>query len=334
MVLEPVPSGEEPAPQVPQQVPQGQPVAEAQRRVASGLDGAGDAALAEAPADRAEDPSDALTLPQPALDMGTAAEANVAEPLVRRIEALSVAQAPVPDKRHDGFSPMPQPPVLDLAIEVAARAAPNDVAPAVAPQIAPAIVPEAAHQIAPEAAPDEATAMAGAEASDDVAAPADADGQGVAGDPPLRARIAGPSPRQLQASGRGIEPLTSALDAAVRLATDASVAAEALEKLKRLLEHKHQLDGLRSSQAALARPSRGGVAFAAEAHAAALPPPQLPPLPLPVPAAEASIGSTRLPHAERRPMLERRGLDVRGFMAGFALSWAFGVVLYFFMTAG
>jgi hypothetical protein len=27
-------------------------------------------------------------------------------------------------------------------------------------------------------------------------------------------------------------------------------------------------------------------------------------------------------------------LDVRGFLAGFALSWAFGVVLYLFMTAG
>jgi hypothetical protein len=31
---------------------------------------------------------------------------------------------------------------------------------------------------------------------------------------------------------------------------------------------------------------------------------------------------------------ERQRLDIRGFLAGFVLSWAFGVVLYLFMTAG
>jgi len=40
------------------------------------------------------------------------------------------------------------------------------------------------------------------------------------------------------------------------------------------------------------------------------------------------------PPSRRRPPAERRGLDVRGFLAGFALSWAFGVVLYLFMTSG
>jgi hypothetical protein len=34
------------------------------------------------------------------------------------------------------------------------------------------------------------------------------------------------------------------------------------------------------------------------------------------------------------PPLQRRSLDVPGFLAGFALSWAIGVVLYLFMTAG
>jgi hypothetical protein len=154
-----------------------------------------------------------------------------------------------------------------------------------------------------------------------------------------------------QKAAPGIEPLASALDAAVRLAADASVAAEALEKLKALLQHKQQLEGLRSvqsvehkepflalrsTQAVLARPSRGAVASASEAPAIAVP--ALAPiasLPLPVPAAEASMARTRVRLVQRRrPFLERRGLDVRGFMAGFALSWAFGVVLYFFMTAG
>jgi hypothetical protein len=41
-----------------------------------------------------------------------------------------------------------------------------------------------------------------------------------------------------------------------------------------------------------------------------------------------------LPALRPRPAPERRGLDVRGFLAGFALSWAFGVVLYLFLTAG
>ena len=39
-----------------------------------------------------------------------------------------------------------------------------------------------------------------------------------------------------------------------------------------------------------------------------------------------------LPPRAARP--ERTLLDVRGFLAGFALSWAFGVVLYLYMTSG
>jgi hypothetical protein len=121
------------------------------------------------------------------------------------------------------------------------------------------------------------------------------------------------------------------------LAADASVAAEALEKLKVLLQHKQQLEGLRSTQPVLARLSPPAEPAACEAHALAQPAlaPTLPPLPLPVPASHASLGRTRLPLLQPpRAFFERRGLDVRGFMAGFALSWAFGVVLYFYMTAG
>jgi hypothetical protein len=36
----------------------------------------------------------------------------------------------------------------------------------------------------------------------------------------------------------------------------------------------------------------------------------------------------------RHVPMERKRFDVRGFFAGFALSWAFGVILYLFMTAG
>jgi hypothetical protein len=131
-----------------------------------------------------------------------------------------------------------------------------------------------------------------------------------------------------------MEPLTSALDAAVRLAADANVAAEALDALKRMLEHKQQLDRR------MPQPAPGPAPAPADYGAGSVgsvPDASLPPLPLPL-FAEADVGGdpapALLPVPRRRSPPERRGFDVRGFMAGFALSWAFGVVLYFFMTAG
>ena len=66
-----------------------------------------------------------------------------------------------------------------------------------------------------------------------------------------------------------------------------------------------------------------------------------PPLPsLPLHAVHDGSGRTTLrpavlaPPPPRRAQSERVRFDVRGFLAGFALSWAFGVVLYLFMTAG
>jgi hypothetical protein len=248
--------------------------------------------------------------------------------MVRRIEAPAVdaprAQA---DQLLDVFSPMPRPPVLDLGIEFATALAPQAV-PAYESMAAAA---ETAERVEPgaEALADGA---AGADMAEAVATlgPGPRDGQGLAGE--LRLQRAAPEPpaRRPQAA-RGIEPLASALEAAVRLAADASVAAEALENLKRLLQHKQQLEGFRSTQGLLAQPPQQGV----EEPTAALAPPPLPLLPLPGPAAEAAMGHARLPLVpRRRASVERRGLDVRGFMAGFALSWAFGVVLYFLMTAG
>jgi hypothetical protein len=127
--------------------------------------------------------------------------------------------------------------------------------------------------------------------------------------------------------------------AAVRLAADASVAAEALENLKRLLERKQQLENQLPHLAADSRPTSASD----DANASAPAPPQpLPPLPLPLHAEQDAAGGSAArttvlpppPRRRRRPPPERRVFDVRGFMAGFALSWAFGVVLYLFMTAG
>jgi hypothetical protein len=133
-----------------------------------------------------------------------------------------------------------------------------------------------------------------------------------------------------------VRPLTSALDAAARLAADANAAAEALANLQRLLER--QLPNVAAS------PAPAGTAE-----------PAIPPMPIPVAVAPAmapqppslplhavrdATGRTTLrpamlaPLPPRHARPERTRLDVRGFLAGFALSWAFGVVLYLYMTSG
>ena len=136
-------------------------------------------------------------------------------------------------------------------------------------------------------------------------------------------------------AAQACEPLTSALDAAVRLAADANVAAEALENLKRLLEHKQQLESRLpqpAGPAAYARRLRRAVL--GRVCAATRPSRRCRCLSMPMPDAGGEAARRCSPPAAPRPPPERRGFDVRGFMAGFALSWAFGVVLYLFMTAG
>jgi hypothetical protein len=66
-----------------------------------------------------------------------------------------------------------------------------------------------------------------------------------------------------------------------------------------------------------------------------LPPP---PQPAPVVAKPAPAPPPR-PSAPRAlyaapPLPERRTFDVRGFLAGFALSWAIGAVLYVYLVSG
>jgi len=328
MVPNPVPGGEEPTSTLPLGTPQTTHLADAD--AARELEGslkkppsiARDEELAEV-----EPPQSATG--HSAIGVGATDQGVALEPMVRRIEArgaeVSEAEA---DKLLDAFNPMPRPPAFDLGIEVAQSAQPQQAAAAEAVGDGAVSEPEPSADARGFAAgPRVQPAAAEPPVTEPVTAPP------VTAPPVTALPVTAPP----VTAPKGIEPLASALDAAVRLAADASVAAEALENLKRLLQHKQQLDGLRSAQAALARPSPDAEASASEAPAAPLsvPPPPLRPLPLPVHAEEGSVGNANLPLVpRRRPSLERRGLDVRGFLAGFALSWAFGVVLYFFMTAG
>ena len=169
------------------------------------------------------------------------------------------------------------------------------------------------------AAPSPSVARAAVEAE-----PADAptENNPAANGPPPEAPALARSPGV--AVSLHVQPLASALDTAVKLAADANAAAEALENLKRLLERQLPKVATHpdpSASAAAAAPAGPPLAppFPGFDDAGGAPEPQLP-----VPQ----------PFTERRLPAERRRLDVRGFLAGFALSWAFGVVLYLFMTAG
>jgi hypothetical protein len=286
---------------------QGLRLSDAEEIAARRLDGAVEGSLREALAiAAAANAGDAG--PQPTDAVGAVGESFAFGPLVRLIDArfaeIGRTRAPKP---LDAFSPMPMPPVLDVGIAFVRPA--DSVAP---PAFA---TPEIADDGEPVFMPTE-------------------DRQGVLADTSAEPAMA---PLPEAAAAQSIEPLTSALDAAVRLAADASVAAEALENLKRLLERKQQLESQLPHLAASSAPASD------DADVPASTPQQpLPPLPLPLhaeqDAAGGSASSTTVlpppPRRRRRPPPERRVFDVRGFMAGFALSWAFGVVLYLFMTAG
>ncbi len=148
------------------------------------------------------------------------------------------------------------------------------------------------------------------------------------GDP---SQIAAPAPSTAVEVPEAVRPLASALDAATRLAADANAAAEALANLKRLLER--QLPNV-AEDPAPAVPEAGAQTSAGAPAAPAMPPP------LPLHAVRDGSGRTTLrpavlaPPPPRRAQTERVRFDVRGFLAGFALSWAFGAVLYLFMTSG
>jgi hypothetical protein len=131
-----------------------------------------------------------------------------------------------------------------------------------------------------------------------------------------------------------VQPLASALDAAAKLAADANAAAEALENLKRLLER--QLPNVAAGPEP--SPPPADAEMRPPAPAAPASPPPLPSLPLraagDADAPQQPAPQLPMPMSPRHMPEERRRLDVRGFLAGFALSWAFGLVLYLFMSAG
>jgi hypothetical protein len=287
---------------------QGLRLSDAEGIAAQRLDGAAEGSLREALA---------IATPDDAGNAGPALADRIAEvgesfaagPLIRLIDArFAEAGRTQVSGPHYTFSPMPRPPVLDVGIALVMRA---DSAPT----------------------PSHA-ALEIATAGDPACAPSE-DWQGVADDTPPALAAAPPVDA---AAAQRMQPLASAFDAAVQLAADANVAAEALENLKRMLEHKQQLESQLPQLAAGSAHARASNDAEAPASAPAAPaPPPLPLLPLPLHAvtdAEGEPAPAMLPPPRRRPPPEHRAFDVRGFMAGFALSWAFGVVLYLFMTAG
>jgi hypothetical protein len=273
---------------------QGLRLSDAEGIAAKRLDGAAEGSLQEAlaiaPADDSRD-----VQPHPAVG-----ERFTAGPLIRLIDARFADAGRTQAREPDAFSPMPMPPLLDIGIALAAAT-------------------HSASSPTTDASEVTAVDVPGFRPSEDW--------RGFASDAPHAA----PAATSAEAAAmQRIQPLSSALDAAVRLAADANVAAEALENLKRLLEHKQQLESL--PQFAGSSPPASDVAQE-PAHT----PVEPSPLPLPLhsdPHAGSRSVQAALSQRRKRAPPERRGLDVPGFMAGFALSWAFGVVLYFFMTAG
>lgn len=119
-------------------------------------------------------------------------------------------------------------------------------------------------------------------------------------------------------------------DAAARIAAEASATAAALENLKRLLVHK--LPGPGVATRPPGPPDAGAERGAPPPIPAFRPPVQLPVAPPPMVAAP---GATAVSFADYDELLlGRRGAAVGSFLAGFALSWVFGAVLYVFLNAG
>jgi hypothetical protein len=140
-----------------------------------------------------------------------------------------------------------------------------------------------------------------------------------------------PSPIAHGAIPLAVDPkFAGAFGAAARLAADATAAAEAIENLKRMLEQQ-----LPQSGETLRPPLHE---LFGEAAAAAAPPPlpQHEPILGPEEGEPRGASAKPLPRPASREAAwrERRQFDVRGFMAGFALSWAIGAALYIYLTAG
>lgn len=118
----------------------------------------------------------------------------------------------------------------------------------------------------------------------------------------LKAALAGVTVNDALTTG---PRLVERIDAAAKLAADATAAAEAVETLKRLLQ----------AQLAASRPPADMAPVVALSVGPA-----------------AAAAAEPLPSAPLAP--EQRRPDIHGFLAGFVISGAIGAVLYLYMMAG
>lgn len=145
------------------------------------------------------------------------------------------------------------------------------------------------------------------------------------------------------------EPLANAYDAAAKLAEDAVAASDAIESIKRLLQMQlsQQQGSGRTPEASLEASNlvrglaqelaRGqGQPAAIEPRTGNAPPAAALPLPPPLPVGRDAPVSPPQPLVLSPPMRSRRsrGGAVRGFLAGFALSWVVGAALFLYLNAG
>ena len=293
-------------------------LSDAEEIAAERLDGAAEGSLKEALATAAaEEAGD--TGSQLADRIGAVGESFAAGPLVRLIEARfgEVGRTQISEPPY-AFSPMPRPPALDLGIVLVAL---RDSAPAPAPsnfEIAESV---------------------------EFASPPAEDRQDLV-DEELAAPVAEAPPQPPPAST--LSP--NAADAAKHAAADqrARCRRPAGGRRQRRGRSAREPEAAAGAQAATGKPPpasrfRTDTCFLAadpgEPDTRRVAPARapLPPLPLPLHAVSGAGGEAAramLPALRPRPPPERRGLDVRGFLAGFALSWAFGAVLYLFLTVG
>jgi hypothetical protein len=122
------------------------------------------------------------------------------------------------------------------------------------------------------------------------------------------------------------EPNADQSSAAQRIAAEASATAEALDNLKRLLAHKmpeiNQEGGLQrppllTGPAPPALRTIDPVLVDSDEHT--------------TPAPQTQGGAIDLPRLETIAYSREGGFEFRGFLAGFALSWALGAALYVYL---
>ncbi|MBX9590728.1 MAG: hypothetical protein K2X43_15575 [Hyphomonadaceae bacterium] len=161
----------------------------------------------------------------------------------------------------------------------------------------------------------------------------------IGGEPAAEAGVPAPpiaavpeTPQEAGATPRADAPTAhpeALQDAAARIAAEASATEAALENLKRLLVHKMPEPGLITSPTQpRGRPERADPppvpAYRPPAHRPIAPPPMM--------AAPQAAGAPS--YAVEESALPRRSpvAAVGSFLAGFALSWVLGAVLYVFLT--